>query len=234
METALAAAPDDPYRGHDGPLVLERGPATSPLFGAFFEAVQQAGYALTDDVNGFRQEGFAAVRSEHPPRPAACPRRRRTSQPALRRRNLEVRTSALVTGDHVRRPARDGRRVPGRRRAPPGRGRRGDPRRRRDQHAAAAPALRGRGSASTCASLGIERGPAPARRRARTSRTTSRSTSSTAAASRSRCSPTPPQRWRRPWIGVPVAVLPPRARARRTTSRPAGSCAATRTSTTRT
>ena len=35
------------------------GPATNPLFGAFFEAVQQAGYPLTDDVNGYRQEGFA-------------------------------------------------------------------------------------------------------------------------------------------------------------------------------
>ena len=43
----------------------------SPLFGAFFEAVQQAGYQLTDDVNGYRQEGFAAVRSQHPTRPAA-------------------------------------------------------------------------------------------------------------------------------------------------------------------
>ena len=59
MENCLAAAADDPYRGHDGPLVLERGPATNPLFGAFFEAVQQAGYQLTDDVNGYRQEGFA-------------------------------------------------------------------------------------------------------------------------------------------------------------------------------
>ena len=60
METCLAAAPEDPWRGHHGPLVLERGPASSPLFRAFFEAVQQAGYQLTDDVNGYRQEGFAA------------------------------------------------------------------------------------------------------------------------------------------------------------------------------
>ena len=57
METCLAGA--DEYRGGDGPLVLERGPATNPLFGAFFEAVQQAGYPLTNDVNGYRQEGFA-------------------------------------------------------------------------------------------------------------------------------------------------------------------------------
>ena len=42
-----------------GRCVLERGPATNPLFGAFFEAAQQAGYPLTDDVNGYRQEGFA-------------------------------------------------------------------------------------------------------------------------------------------------------------------------------
>ncbi len=57
METCLAGA--DEWRGGSGPLVLERGPATNPLFGAFFEAVQQAGYPLTDDVNGYRQEGFA-------------------------------------------------------------------------------------------------------------------------------------------------------------------------------
>ena len=59
MENCLAAEPDDPFHGHDGPLVLERGPASSPLFTAFFEAVQQAGEQLTDDVNGYRQEGFA-------------------------------------------------------------------------------------------------------------------------------------------------------------------------------
>src|SRR6266852_5476971 len=57
METCLAGG--DEYRGTEGPLKLERGPATNPLFTAFFEAVQQAGYALTSDVNGFRQEGFA-------------------------------------------------------------------------------------------------------------------------------------------------------------------------------
>jgi choline dehydrogenase len=97
METALAAPADDPWRGHDGPLVLERGPATSPLFGAWFEAAQQAGYQLTDDVNGFRQEGFAAFdRNIH--------RGRRLSAataylaPISKRRNLEIRTSALVTG----------------------------------------------------------------------------------------------------------------------------------------
>jgi len=95
MEQCLAAEPDDRYRGHAGPLVLERGPATNPLFGAFFEAVQQAGFALTDDVNGYRQEGFAPFdRNVH--------RGRRLSaagaylHPVMSRPNLEVRTRAFV------------------------------------------------------------------------------------------------------------------------------------------
>lgn len=56
-ETRLAG--DGQYRGQEGPLRLEVGPCRSPLFAAFFEAAQQAGYTLTDDVNGYRQEGFA-------------------------------------------------------------------------------------------------------------------------------------------------------------------------------
>jgi choline dehydrogenase len=59
MENCLAADPDDPYRGHDGPLVLERGPGTNPLFQAMLAASEQAGYPPTSDVNGERQEGFA-------------------------------------------------------------------------------------------------------------------------------------------------------------------------------
>ena len=50
----------DAYHGDNGPLKLETGPCTNPLFGAFLEAVQQAGYPITDDVNGFQQEGFGA------------------------------------------------------------------------------------------------------------------------------------------------------------------------------
>ena len=96
METCLAAAPDDPFRGHDGPLVLERGPATNPLFGAFFEAVQQAGYQLTDDVNGYRQEGFAPFdRNIHRGRRLSAARA--YLHPVLGRPNLEVQTRALVT-----------------------------------------------------------------------------------------------------------------------------------------
>lgn len=96
MENCLAAAIDDPFRGHAGPLVLERGPARNPLFGAFFEAVQQAGYPLTEDVNGFRQEGFAPFdRTIHAGRRLSAARA--YLHPVMHRSNLEVRTRAFVT-----------------------------------------------------------------------------------------------------------------------------------------
>ncbi|MEU4833507.1 choline dehydrogenase [Streptosporangium sp. NPDC023615] len=97
MENCLAADPADPMRGRGGPLVLERGPARNPLFGAFFEAVRQAGYPLTDDVNGYRQEGFARF-----DRTISAGRRlsaaRAYLHPVMNRPNLEVRTRAFVTG----------------------------------------------------------------------------------------------------------------------------------------
>jgi len=96
MEDCLAAVPDDPFRGHDGPLVLERGPAAGPLFGAFFQAVQQAGYRLTDDVNGYRQEGFAPFdRNIHRGRRLSAARA--YLHPAMGRPNLRVVTRAFVT-----------------------------------------------------------------------------------------------------------------------------------------
>lgn len=97
METCLAAAPDDPWRGHHGPLVLERGPATNPLFTAFFSSVQEAGYPLTEDVNGYRQEGFAPFdRNIHRGRRLSAARA--YLHPIMGRRpNLEVRTRAFVT-----------------------------------------------------------------------------------------------------------------------------------------
>jgi choline dehydrogenase len=93
METCLAGADD--WRGSDGPIVLERGSAASPLFGAFFEAVQQAGYELTQDVNGFRQEGFAAFdRTIHRGRRQSAARA--YLHPAMSRPNLEVRCRTFV------------------------------------------------------------------------------------------------------------------------------------------
>jgi len=95
-QDARGAAAGHSFRGHDGPLVLERGPVTNPLFGAFFEAVQQAGYPLTDDVNGFRQEGFAAF-DRNLRRGRRLSAARAYLHPVMSRPNLDVQTRALVT-----------------------------------------------------------------------------------------------------------------------------------------
>ncbi|MET0815928.1 MAG: choline dehydrogenase [Solirubrobacteraceae bacterium] len=97
METCLAAADDDVFRGKEGPLVLERGPARGPLYEAFFAAVQEAGYPLTDDVNGYRQEGFAAFdRNVHRGRRLSAARA--YLHPVMSRQNLDVATLAQVLG----------------------------------------------------------------------------------------------------------------------------------------
>jgi choline dehydrogenase len=93
METCLAGA--DEYRGGSGPLLLERGPVSNPLFGAFFEAVQQAGYPITSDVNGYQQEGFAAF-DRNVKRGRRWSAARAYLHPVMHRPNLTVRTRAQV------------------------------------------------------------------------------------------------------------------------------------------
>lgn len=94
METCLAGG--EPLRGTQGPLVLERGPAINPLFSAFFSAVQQAGYELTDDVNGFKQEGFAAF-DRNIRRGRRWSASRAYLHPVMDRQNLKVETKVFVT-----------------------------------------------------------------------------------------------------------------------------------------
>jgi choline dehydrogenase len=94
METCLAGV--DQWRGGDGPLKLERGPAVNPLFGALLEAARQAGYELTSDVNGYRQEGFAAF-DRNVYRGRRWSAARAYLHPVRRRPNLDVATRALAT-----------------------------------------------------------------------------------------------------------------------------------------
>ena len=94
METCTAGV--DAWRGGDGPLVLERGPATNPLFDAFFRAAEEAGYPRTDDVNGYRQEGFARFdRNVHRGRRLSAARA--YLHPVMHRPNLTVRTLSTAT-----------------------------------------------------------------------------------------------------------------------------------------
>lgn len=86
----------DAWRGNDGPLHTSYGPMKNPLYSVFVEAATQAGYAATDDVNGYRQEGVGRMdRTIH--------RGKRWSaasaylKPAMDRKNLVVRTGVHVT-----------------------------------------------------------------------------------------------------------------------------------------
>ena len=118
MEHCAAGADD--WRAQGGPLWLERGPATNPLFGAFLAAAQEAGYPLTSDVNGHRQEGFAPFdRTIRDGRRWSAARA--YLHPVKHRKNLTVRCLAQVdrvrftgiraTGVEYRRPGGPRRRV---------------------------------------------------------------------------------------------------------------------------
>ena len=94
MENCLAGGTD--FRGVEGPLIMERGPCENPLFSAFFEAVQEAGYPLTDDVNAYKQEGFARFdRNLHRGRRMSAARV--YLHPVKKRSNLTVHCRTLTT-----------------------------------------------------------------------------------------------------------------------------------------
>jgi choline dehydrogenase len=52
---------DPDWRGNRGPLHVTRGPRRNPLYKAFVEAGRQAGFELTSDYNGEKQEGFGPM-----------------------------------------------------------------------------------------------------------------------------------------------------------------------------
>ena len=87
----------DAYRGDEGPLHTRYGPLANPLYGAWIEAGRQAGYPIPADVNGFQQEGFGrmdmTVRNG-----VRCSTAVAYLQPAMRQKNLLVRTNALAFG----------------------------------------------------------------------------------------------------------------------------------------
>ena len=114
METCLAGARRVARRR--GPLVLERGPATNPLFGAFFEAVQQAGYPLDRRRQRLPAGGLRPVRPQHPPRPPAVGGPRVPAPGDGPAEPRPSRTRRFVTRVRLRRHPRGRRRVRARRR----------------------------------------------------------------------------------------------------------------------
>jgi choline dehydrogenase len=49
------------WRGTNGPLYIQRGKRDNPLFHAFVEAGHEAGFEITEDYNGEKQEGFGPM-----------------------------------------------------------------------------------------------------------------------------------------------------------------------------
>jgi choline dehydrogenase len=86
----------DAYRGGEGPLATRYGPIANPLYEIFVEAARQAGYGVTPDINGERQEGFGrldmTVKDGVRWSTANAYLRR-----AMTRANLKVATHALAT-----------------------------------------------------------------------------------------------------------------------------------------
>jgi len=80
---------DPDWRGRNGPLHVTRGKRENPLYQAFVDAGAQAGFELTDDYNGEKQEGFG-------PMEQTVWRGRRWStanaylHPALKRKNCDL------------------------------------------------------------------------------------------------------------------------------------------------
>ena len=89
------SAGGDDYRGGDGPLKVKRPDASNPIFSTFVKAGEEAGYPVTDDINGYRQEGFGRLdRSTY--RGQRWSASRAYLDPARKRRNLTIITRAQV------------------------------------------------------------------------------------------------------------------------------------------
>ncbi len=86
----------DRYRGGEGRLQVRCGALGNPLHRIWLEAGRQAGYPMTTDINGFQQEGVGRLDMSVGDG-QRCSAARAYLHPAMRRRNLSVRTRARAT-----------------------------------------------------------------------------------------------------------------------------------------
>ena len=99
MENYDAGA--DAFRGSGGPLNVQRSFLNNPLLKAFIAAGQEAGYPLSDDLSGYRQEGFGVLDStvHKGERWSAA---RAYLDPVRKNKNLRIVTRAPVSYTHLR------------------------------------------------------------------------------------------------------------------------------------
>jgi choline dehydrogenase len=85
----------DLWRGGDGPMRVDRSEAKHQLYDAFLRGGEQAGFEITPDHNGYKQEGLhvAQVSIHDGVRWSTA---RAYLRPALRRGNLELLADTLV------------------------------------------------------------------------------------------------------------------------------------------
>lgn len=87
---------EDKWRGGTGPLHTQRARSQDPLWEAWVEAGHAMGFGYTEDYNGEKQEGFGRSQSTiHEGRRESAARA--YLRPALRGRNVSLRSGVLVT-----------------------------------------------------------------------------------------------------------------------------------------
>ncbi len=85
------------YHGGDGPVSVSTPKSgNNPLFQAMMEAGEQAGYPRTDDLNGYRQEGFGPMDRTVTPKGRRASTARGYLDQARGRPNLSIVTHALT------------------------------------------------------------------------------------------------------------------------------------------
>ena len=87
---------EDEYRGGDGPIHTCNGNGLkNPLYQAFIDAGNEAGYGITDDYNGYRQEGMSKM-DMTVKGGVRCSTSLVYLKPVMHRPNLTVTTEALT------------------------------------------------------------------------------------------------------------------------------------------
>ncbi len=87
---------EDEYRGGNGPIHTCNGNGMkNPLYRAFIEAGEEAGYGITDDYNGYRQEGMCKM-DMTVKGGVRCSTANAYLKPVMHRTNLTVTTKALT------------------------------------------------------------------------------------------------------------------------------------------
>lgn len=83
------------YRGDDGPVRVRTGNIPNELYNAWMNAGREAGYVVSDDINGHQQEGFCRLdMTVHAGRRWSAVKA--YLDPVRSRKNLTIQTSALT------------------------------------------------------------------------------------------------------------------------------------------